>query len=95
MESKKVDILAGGIMHERFRLGLPNDRNMTSASALVSPAYHCLVVQAHENYLKAGATMIVTSNYYVLPGVGFTSDEIRGVFRAEQHRSTTQRGGCA
>ncbi|KAL3667090.1 hypothetical protein V7S43_008032 [Phytophthora oleae] len=77
MESKKVDILAGGIMHELYRLGLPNDRNMLSASALVSPAYHRLVVQAHENYLKAGATMIVTNNYYVTPGVGFTPDEIR------------------
>ncbi|KAG7386683.1 hypothetical protein PHYPSEUDO_015363 [Phytophthora pseudosyringae] len=77
MESKNVDILAGGIMHELFRHELPNDRNMLSASALVSPAHHRLVVQAHEEFLKAGATMLVTNNYYVTPGVGFTPDEIR------------------
>ena len=77
MESKKVDILAGEIMHELFRRGVPNDRNMLSASALVSPAYYHVVKEAHEAYLKAGATMIVTNNYYVTPGVGFTPNEIR------------------
>ncbi|KAL4106049.1 hypothetical protein PRIC1_004103 [Phytophthora ramorum] len=77
MESKKVDILAGGVMHELFRRGLPNDRNMLSASALVSPARHHMVVKAHDDFIKAGATMIVTNNYYVTPGVGFTPDEIR------------------
>jgi S-methylmethionine-dependent homocysteine/selenocysteine methylase len=77
MESKKVDILAGGIMHDLFRRGLPNDRNMLSASALVSPAHYHLVVQSHEEFLKAGATLIVTNNYYVTPGLGFTPDEIR------------------
>ncbi|KAG1698724.1 hypothetical protein DVH05_014679 [Phytophthora capsici] len=69
MESKKIDF--GRREYARtHRLGLPNNRNMMSASALVSPAYHRLVVQAHENYLKAGVTMIVTSNYYVTPGSG-------------------------
>ncbi|EEY61824.1 sporangia induced conserved hypothetical protein [Phytophthora infestans T30-4] len=77
MESKKIEIIAGGMLHELLRRELPNDRNMLSASALVSPAHHRLIVQAHEAYLKAGATMIVTNNYYVTPGVGFTSDEIR------------------
>ncbi|GMF25429.1 unnamed protein product [Phytophthora fragariaefolia] len=77
MEAKKADIIAGGVMHELFRQGLPNDRNMLAASALVSPAHHHLVVKAHEEFLKAGATMIVTNNYYVTPGVGFTPDEIR------------------
>ncbi|KAJ8548833.1 hypothetical protein ON010_g10839 [Phytophthora cinnamomi] len=36
-----------------------------------------MVVKAHEDFLKAGATMIVTNNYYVTPGVGFTPDETR------------------
>ncbi|GMF31444.1 unnamed protein product [Phytophthora lilii] len=76
-DSKTVDIIAGGLMHELFRRGLPNDRNMLSASALVAPARHHMVVKAHEEFLRAGATMIVTNNYYVTPGVGFTPDEIR------------------
>ncbi|CAH0492424.1 unnamed protein product [Peronospora farinosa] len=77
MESKNIDILAAGNMHELFRRGLPNDRNMLSASALVSPAHYQMVRKAHEDFLKAGATMIVTNNYYVTPGVGFNPDEIR------------------
>ncbi|CEG47166.1 homocysteine s-methyltransferase [Plasmopara halstedii] len=77
VEPGTVDILAGEIVHELLRHGVPNDRNMLSASALVSPAHHRHIVQAHEAYMKSGATMIVTSNYYVTPGVGFTPDEIR------------------
>lgn len=77
MESKAIDILAGGITHELLRRGLPNDRNMLSASALVSPSRHWMVTKAHEDFLDAGATMIVTNNYYVTPGLGFTHEEIR------------------
>ncbi|RLN47306.1 hypothetical protein BBJ28_00002303 [Nothophytophthora sp. Chile5] len=77
METKTVDILAGGLMHELFRRGLPNDRNMLSASALVAPSRRGILLRAHENFMEAGATMIVTNNYYVTPGVGFTPDEIR------------------
>ncbi|KAI9913194.1 hypothetical protein PsorP6_004931 [Peronosclerospora sorghi] len=77
MEAKKVEVIAGSIMHELFRGGLLNDRNMLSASALVSPKHHHMVVKAHEDFIKAGATMIVTNNYYVTPGLGFNSNEIR------------------
>ncbi|CAH0481853.1 unnamed protein product [Peronospora belbahrii] len=77
MESKDVDILAGGNMHELFRRGLPNDRNMLSASALMLPSRYHLITKVYEDFLQAGATMIVTCNYYVTPGVGFTPDEIR------------------
>ncbi|KAF4316771.1 hypothetical protein BBO99_00008514 [Phytophthora kernoviae] len=52
MESKKINILAGGITHELFR-------------------------GAYEAFIEAGATMIMTNNYYVSPGIGFNSDEIR------------------
>ncbi|RLN46309.1 hypothetical protein BBJ29_007466 [Phytophthora kernoviae] len=77
MESKKIDILAGGITHELFRGGMSNDRNMLSASALMSPSRYGMVLKAYEAFIEAGATMIMTNNYYVSPGIGFNSDEIR------------------
>jgi S-methylmethionine-dependent homocysteine/selenocysteine methylase len=75
--AKRIDIIAGGVTDELFRKGLVNDRNMLSASALVHPQNHGLVVQAQEDFLNAGATLLVTSNYSVTPGLGFTTEEIR------------------
>jgi len=75
--AKRVDIIAGGVTDELFRKGLTNDRNMLSASALVHPHNYGLVVQTHEDFLNAGATLLVTSNYSVTPGLGFTAEEIR------------------
>lgn len=72
-----IEVLAGGVTDELFKQGLTNDRNMLSASALVHPQNHYLVVQVHEAFLKAGATLLVTSNYHVTPGLGFTTEEIR------------------
>jgi S-methylmethionine-dependent homocysteine/selenocysteine methylase len=73
----KIEIIAGGVGEELFRKGLVNDRNMLSASALVHPSNHSLVVQVHEEYVNAGATSILTSNYHVTPSLGFTVEEIR------------------
>ncbi|KAF1331341.1 Homocysteine s-methyltransferase, partial [Globisporangium splendens] len=72
----KIEIIAGGVGEELFRKGLVNDRNMLSASALVHPTNHSLVVQAHQEYMNAGATSIITSNYHVTPSLGFTVEEI-------------------
>lgn len=74
---KTIEVIAGGVSDELFRKGLANDRNMLSASALVHPHNHNLVVEVHEEFLKAGATLLVTSNYCVTPGLGFTVEEIR------------------
>lgn len=75
--TKHIEILAGGLADELFRNGLANDRNMLAASALVHPQHHSLVVQAHERFIEAGATLILTSNSCVVPGLGFTVEEIR------------------
>lgn len=75
--ANNIEVLAGGVTDELFKQGLTNDRNMLSASALVHPHNHHLVVQVHEAFLKAGATLLVTSNYHVTPGHGFTMEEIR------------------
>lgn len=75
--AKPVEIIAGGVADELFRTGLVNDRNMFSASALVHPQRHELVVQAHEAFLRAGSSLLITTNACVTPGRGFTVEEIR------------------
>jgi len=79
MAKRNVSIVVGGcaMTEELFKQGLVNDRNMLSASALVTTQNHELVTQVHDAFLKTGATHLVTSNYHVVPGVGFTSEEIR------------------
>lgn len=76
-QSPSVEILAGDISEELFSRGVPNDRNMLSASALVSTSYHEVVVSVYDAYIKAGATLLATGNLHVVPGVGFTADEVR------------------
>lgn len=75
--SPTIEILAGDISEELFRRGVPNDRNMLSASALANPSYHEVVVSVSDAYIKAGATLLATGNLHVVPGVGFTVDEVR------------------
>jgi homocysteine S-methyltransferase len=75
--SPMIEVLAGDISEELFRRGVPNDRNMLSASALATPSYHEVVVSAYDAYIKAGATLLATGNLHVVPGVGFTTDEVR------------------
>lgn len=74
--SSSVAILAGDISDELFVRGVPNDRNMLSASALVSTTYHESVVAVYDAYLRAGATLLTTANQHVVPGLGFSQDEV-------------------
>lgn len=57
---------------ELFRRGVPDDRTIWSARALIQERYHDIVRQAHEDFIHAGAQHITTSNYAVTPGVGLT-----------------------
>lgn len=72
-----ISIIAGGIGAELARENVPNDRNLLTASALVNSKYHPAVVSAHGVFLQAGASHIVTNNRHVVPGVGFTLEEMR------------------
>ncbi|TMW62520.1 hypothetical protein Poli38472_005138 [Pythium oligandrum] len=75
----ELTLLVGGgaVSHELLAQGLVNDRNMLSASALTNYKNHDLVVDVYGEYMQAGATALVTSNTHVVPGLGFTQDEIR------------------
>lgn len=68
----RVQLLDGGTGEELFRRGLPDDRKLWSASALVHAEHHELLRQVHESFLAAGADFITCNNYGVTPGVGFS-----------------------
>jgi methionine synthase I (cobalamin-dependent) len=60
----------------RFRRGVPDDRKIWSATALVHERYQSVLADVHRSFLDAGADAITTNSYGVVPGVGFTSEEI-------------------
>ena len=68
-----VELLDGGTGEECFRLGVPDDRTIWSARALVDEQYHEIVRQVHRNFIIAGSQYITTNNYSVTPGVGLSA----------------------
>jgi S-methylmethionine-dependent homocysteine/selenocysteine methylase len=71
----QVFLLDGGTGEELFRHGVPDDRKLWSATALVQEGYHDALQQVHASFLQAGAQAITTNSYGVVPGVGFTPEE--------------------
>lgn len=49
-------------------MGVEDDGTCWSARALMDPAYHATVRQAHTRFLEAGVQVITTSNYAIIPG---------------------------
>ena len=60
-------VLDGGMGRLLLNTGLPNDNNIWSATALVNPEYHHMVLDAHKQYIEAGADAITTCNYAAQP----------------------------
>ncbi len=60
-----VTILDGGMGKELRRIGAPFRQPEWSALALMESPDH--VVQAHRNFIEAGAEVITTNNYAVVP----------------------------
>ncbi|CCI48030.1 hypothetical protein ABG067_004214 [Albugo candida] len=75
-DKQSICVIAGGTREELFSRGLQDSLNLRSASALVDPKKHSLILNIHEEYLLAGASHLITCNYDVVPGRGFTSEEI-------------------
>lgn len=74
--SRRVELLDGGTGEELFRRGLPDDRKIWSAAALVHAEHHELLVDVHASFLRAGSDFITCNNYGVTPGVGFSEREM-------------------
>jgi homocysteine S-methyltransferase len=75
--SNSVFLLDGGTGEELFRRGVPDDRKIWSANALVHSQHHKTLQQVHTSFLKAGSDAITTNSYGVVPGVGFSDPEER------------------
>ena len=75
-DKKEVLILDGGTGEELFFLGVPDDRKIWSATAVVKPEYHSILEQVHQSFVEAGADAVTTNSYGIVPGVGFATPEI-------------------
>jgi len=59
----KIRILDGGMGQELLAKGLKAKGSLWSATALIDKKYHQLVIDAHLNFIKSGADVIVTNNF--------------------------------
>ena len=59
----KVRILDGGMGQHLLAKGLKPKGSLWSATALIDKKHHQLVVDAHLDFIKSGAEVIITSNF--------------------------------
>ena len=59
----KTRILDGGMGQELLAKGLKAKGSLWSATALIEKKYHRLVIEAHLDFIKSGADVIVTNNF--------------------------------
>ena len=62
-DKNQLFLLDGGTGEELFRRGVPNDRTIWSAIAIVDPAYHDTLKQVHASFIEAGSQAITTNSY--------------------------------
>jgi len=60
---KKTRVLDGGMGQELLARGMSPKGTLWSASALLDENYHDLLLNAHLDYIKAGAEVIVTNTF--------------------------------
>lgn len=77
LAEKEIFLLDGGTGEELFRRGVPDDRKIWSATAVVHNESHDTLKQVHSSFLEVGARAITTNSYGVVPGVGFTDPQSR------------------
>ena len=59
----KVRILDGGMGQELLAKGLEAQGSLWSATALIEKKHHQLIIDAHLDFIKSGADVIVTNNF--------------------------------
>ena len=58
-----VLFLDGGTGEELFRRGVPDDRKIWSATAVVKSEHHETLRGVHRSYVEAGSAMITANSY--------------------------------
>ena len=59
----EIRILDGGMGQHLLAKGLKPKGSLWSATALIEKKYHQLVIEAHLDFIKSGADVIVTNNF--------------------------------
>ena len=59
----KVRILDGGMGQELLARGMEPNGTLWSANALLQEKYHQLLLETHQDFIKAGAEVIVTTTF--------------------------------
>lgn len=72
---KQSLLLDGGTGEELFLHGVPDDRKIWSATAIVQEEYHDIVEKVHRSFIEAGSQAITTNSYGIIPGAGFIDGE--------------------
>jgi S-methylmethionine-dependent homocysteine/selenocysteine methylase len=78
LRSNKQELLFldGGTGEELFRRGVPDDRKIWSATAVVNEQYHKTLKDVHKSFIDSGSHAITTNSYGITPGVGFSRDDV-------------------
>jgi S-methylmethionine-dependent homocysteine/selenocysteine methylase len=92
-------LLDGGTGEELFLNGVPDDRKIWSATAIVHEKHHSTVEKVHRSFVDAGSQAITTNSYGIIPGVGFTDGEevkkLMGIAGQIARRAVTDESGTA
>ncbi|KAL7519456.1 hypothetical protein ACHAWX_004213 [Stephanocyclus meneghinianus] len=92
-------LLDGGTGEELFLHGVPDDRKIWSATAIMHDKYHSTLERVHRSFIEAGSQAITTNSYGIIPGVGFTDGEevkrLMGIAGEIARRSVTTDSGTA
>eukprot|EP00051_Salpingoeca_urceolata_P009181 m.112266 g.112266 ORF g.112266 m.112266 type:complete len:423 (-) comp16171_c0_seq2:141-1409(-) len=73
---RRVELLDGGTGEELFANGVPDDRKIWSATAVVNPQYHEQLKAVHRSFIESGSFYVTVNNYGITPGVGFTRKDV-------------------
>ena len=60
---KKTRILDGGMGQELLARGMKSNGTLWSANAILNEDYHKLIYEIHEDFVKAGAEIIITNTF--------------------------------
>ena len=65
--STRLLMLDGGMGNYLQKTGMPPNMEIWSLAAMIDEKWHCKVIEAHREYLNAGADIITTNSYAVTP----------------------------
>jgi len=82
--NKKPLILDGGMGQMLLKQGMISQGTLWSASALLDSSLHQMVINAHQEFMKAGAKVITTNNFTVRK-LRFSENNISDKFDEAMH----------